>query len=127
LNVVDSSGWLEYFTNESNAAYFAPIIEDTRNLIVPTICLLEVFKKIFRDQGKVPAVERIAYMKLGEVVPLDESLALEGAVVGLEHKLPMADSIILATARRFNAVLWTQDDDFQGIANIQYRAKKRQK
>lgn len=123
MNVVDSSGWLEYFADTPNAAAFAAPLEDLRSLIVPSISILEVFKKILRERGPTEALEKAAYMKQGKVVDLDEALAVEAARLGLEHKLPLADSIILATARHFGATLWTQDDDFEGIEGVKYFKK----
>lgn len=127
MNVVDSSGWLEYFTGGSNASIFASAIEKTSDLIVPTVCILEVFKKILREHGRDLAVEKIAYMKLGEIIPLDESLAMEAAELSLQTRLPMADSIILATAQRYSATVWTQDDDFKGIPGVKYWPKNARK
>jgi len=123
MNVVDSSGWLEYFANDVNADFFALAIEDTPNLIVPSISLLEVFKNILRQRMENEALQAIALMQQGQVIPLDDSLALKAAKLGLELKLPLADSIILATAKKYNATLWTQDSDFKDIKGVKYIAK----
>lgn len=124
MNVVDSSGWLEYFADTPNAdAFTAPILE-TENLIVPSISLLEVFKRVLRQRGPDAALQTVALMKQGQVVPLDETLALQAAKLGLEHKLPLADSVILATAQAFDATLWTQDADFDGIDGVRFISKK---
>jgi toxin FitB len=125
LNVVDSSAWLEYFADGPNAKVFAVPIEDAKNLVVPTLSLLEVFKKLLRESGESPALVATAHMRLGKVVDLDSSLALAAAKVGLERKLPLADSVMLATAVHFKAILWTQDDDFEGIPGVRYVPKKK--
>lgn len=125
MNVVDSSAWLEYFADGPNAKAFATPIEDAKQLIVPTLSLLEVFKKLLREAGESEALVAIAHMRTGKVVDLDSALALSAAKIGLEHKLPMADSVILATALHFKATLWTQDDDFEDIPGVRYFPKKR--
>ena len=124
MNVVDSSGWLEYFTNSPNASAFAPAIEDLARLAVPSIVVLEVFKKTFRERGELNAFTAAALMRKGRVIPLEESLALDAAMLGLEHRLPLADSIILATARSLRATLWTQDADFRGLPGVRFFPKR---
>lgn len=124
MNVVDSSGWLEYFANENNADFFAPAIEDTKNLLVPVICIYEVFKRIRQQSGITEAQQHIGDMKLGQIIDLDESLALSAAKISTDLKLPMADSIILATARANNATLWTQDEHFKDLDGVKYIEKK---
>ena len=121
--VVDSSGWLEYFADGPNASRFAPFIEQPERLVVPTITLYEVFKRVFQQRGEDAALIAIAAMMEGQVVPLTEEIALEAARLSLNTKLPMADSIILATARAFDAVLWTQDADFQGLTDVRFIPK----
>ena|SRR5215211_7171161 len=123
MNVVDSSGWLEYFAGDSNADFFAPAIEDTKNLLVPVICIYEVFKRIRQQSGINEAQQHIGDMKSGKVIELDESLALSAAKLSTDLKLPMADSIILATARANNATLWTQDEHFKDLDGVQYIEK----
>jgi len=124
MNIVDSCGWLEYFAGGPNSAFFAPPIETGgESLIVPTLCLYEVFKNILAQFGRQEAVEKIAAMLQGNVVELDADLALSAAKLSLELQLPMADSVILATARRYNAQLWTQDAHFEGIEGVQYCKK----
>ncbi|RMF02295.1 MAG: type II toxin-antitoxin system VapC family toxin [Chloroflexi bacterium] len=122
-NVVDSSGWLEYFADGENADFFAAAIEDAGNLVVPVISLYEVFKRVYQQRGSGEALQSVAVMEQGQVVPLDETLALSAAKLSVELKLPMADSIILATARFQNATLWTQDADFNGLDGVQYTEK----
>jgi len=124
MNVVDSSAWLSYFTGEANSRIFAKAIEDTKELIVPTIIITEVFKTILRERGEDSALEAIGHMHQGEVISLDKSLALDAAHYGVEFKLPLADSIIYATARKFDAVLWTQDVDFAPLDGVKYFPKE---
>jgi predicted nucleic acid-binding protein len=123
MNVVDSSGWLEYFANGPNADFFAPAIEDTGNLIVPSISIFEVFKRVLQQGGESDALQAAALMQQGRVVNLDVFIALEAAKVSNDHKLPLADSVILATAQAHNAVLWTQDAEFNGLPSVQYKPK----
>jgi predicted nucleic acid-binding protein len=124
LNVVDSSAWLEYFADEPNAEHFALVIEDADSLLVPTICLAEVYKKLLREKSETIALEAVVLMRQARVVPLDEQLALDAARFASSHRLPLADSIVLATARRHDAMLWTQDSDFEGLENVRYFAKR---
>ena len=124
MNVVDSSGWLEYFINGKNAAFFAPIIENAAEVLVPTISLFEVFKRVLIEKDRDDALEAIALMKEGRVVDLDDNLALSAAELSYEMQLPLADSIILATARADDAVLWTQDAHFKSIEGVKYIEKK---
>jgi predicted nucleic acid-binding protein len=121
MNVVDSSAWLEYFANGPNASFFAPAIEKTANLVVPSLTLYEVFKRILQQRDEGAALQAVAAMQQGRVVDLDASLALIGARLSTDHSLPMADSIILATAQAYGAVLWTQDSDFKGMPGVEYR------
>jgi predicted nucleic acid-binding protein len=127
VNVVDSSAWLEYFAGGPNTEFFAPAIEDTKRLVVPSICLYEVFKSIFRQEGKKEALEKTTAMRQGQVVDLTAALSFRAASLSLKYSLPMADSIILATARTHSAKLWTQDADFEGLPEIKYRGKSHKK
>jgi predicted nucleic acid-binding protein len=124
MNVVDSSGWLEYFADTANAEFFAAPIEDTENLLVPTISLFEVFKKILKQKDEGEALQAVALMQQGQVIDLDMGLSLDAARLSIEHKLPMADSYFLATARAFDAILWTQDSDFHGLEGVEYIPKQ---
>jgi len=124
MNVVDTSGWLEYFAEGKNADFFAPAIEDTDNLIVPVICIYEVFKKVLQTQGQAMAEIRIADLVKGTLVDLTSSLAMSAATLSIESKLPMADSMILAIAREYHASLWTQDEDFADVEGVKYIEKK---
>ena len=124
MNVVDSSAWLEYFAGGPNSGYFAAAIEDQKRLIVPSICLYEVFKLILRQSGKKEALEKVAAMRQGKVVDLTSSLALHAASLSLKHKLAMADSIVLATAQVHRALVWTQDSDFRKLPSVKFRPKR---
>ena len=124
MNVVDSSGWVEYFVNGPNASFFAPPIEDIRNLIVPAISLYEVFKKTLQSHDEGEALKAVAQMKQGQILDLDEDLALSAAKLSCQFKLPMADSMILATARVHRATLWTQDDHFRRMAGVRFIASR---
>ena len=124
MNLVDSSGWLEYFADGPNAKFFAPSIEATADLIVPTISLYEVFKRVLQQRGEGSALQAIALMQQGRVIELTTAIALAAAHISAEYAIPMADSIILATARSHEATLWTQDADFADIAGVKYAAKK---
>lgn len=124
MNVVDSSAWLEYFADGPNATYFAPAVEDASKLVVPSITILEVAKRVLQQRSRDAALDAVALMRRGRVVDLDMDLALEAARLGVEHKLPLADSVILATAQRHEATIWTQDSDFEGLPNVKYRPHK---
>ena len=127
MNVVDSCGWLAYFADEANADFFASAIEDREQSVVPSICLLEVFKRVLQQRGEASALQAVALMQQGQVVDLDASLALSAAKISAELKLPLADSVILATARKYKATVWTQDDDFEGLDGVNYKAKQGRK
>ncbi len=123
MNLVDSSAWLAYLAGEKNAGFFAEAIEDTELLVVPTVCLYEVFKVVLRERGEDAALQTFAAMQEGMVVDLTVELALEAAALGQEEKLALADSIIYAVAKKHDAVVWTQDVHFSGKRNVQFRAK----
>lgn len=122
-NVVDSSAWLEYFAGGPSAGHFAGAIEDVDRLLVPAICLLEVFKVVLRQRGESDALQAVALMQQGKVVDLGASLALTAGRVGVENKLPLADSIVYATAVSTGGVVWTQDQDFDGLPDVRYFPK----
>lgn len=124
MKVVDSSGWLEYFADGPNADFFAPAVENPEEQLVPSISLLEVFKKVLQQRSENEALKCVAQMRQGRVVDLDGQLALSAARVSLDLKLPFADSVILATAREHRATLWTQDSDFEGVEGVEYIARK---
>ena len=120
MNLVDTSGWIAYFFEEENAALFAEPIEDTENLIVPVICLYEVFKKVLSVAGESMALRAVAQMKQGRVVDVSEEIALKAALLSHRHKLPMADSLIYATGQIEHALIWTQDSDFEPLDGVRY-------
>jgi len=120
MNVVDSSGWLEYLADGPNAAFFAPAVEKPANLIVPTISLYEVFKRVLQQRDEGQALRAAAVMQQGTVADLTAAIALSAAKLSAETRLPMADSVMLATARAYNALLWTQDAYFEGMKGIRY-------
>ena len=124
MNVIDSSGWIEYFTDGVNADFFDSPIRDFESLIVPTICLYEVFKRVLLVLGDDKALKTIGQMSLGTVVDLDRNIAMRAAQISLNVKLAMADSIILATTREYDATLWTQDEHFKDLEGIRYIEKK---
>lgn len=123
MNIVDSSAWLAYFAGDSNAEYFAEPIENTADLLVPSITLAEVFKIILRQRDEDVALTVIAQMEQGQVISLDSRLAIDAAYYGIKHKLPLADSIIYATAMKHNAIIWTQDNDFESLNGVKYFPK----
>lgn len=124
MNVVDSSAWLEYFANGPNASFFAKPIEQVDELIVPSLNLYEVFKRVLQQRGQDQGLQAVAVMQQGTVVDLNTEIALSAAKLSVESQLPLADSVILATARAFGATLWTQDADFLGIPGVRYRKRK---
>lgn len=127
MNVVDSSAWLEYLANGPNAGYFAPAIEAVGELLVPAIVIYEVFRRVLQQRGEDAALQAAAVLHQGEVVAVDAALALYAARLGATHKLPLADSLIYATTRAHDAILWTQDADFKGLSLVRYRAARSSK
>lgn len=123
MNIVDSSGWLAFFADEPNARHFALPIEQTDQLLVPSITLTEVFKRVLQQASEAAALEVAAQMRRGRVVDLDARIALEAATVGHAHRLPLADSIIYATGRIHKALIWTQDGDFESLEGVKYFRK----
>ncbi len=121
MSVIDSSAWLEYFADGPNAQEFEPAISDTENLIVPSITIFEVFKRIRAQRNSEFALRAVSQMRRGRVVDLDADLAIAAADLSAELTLPLADSVILATARAEDATVWTQDSDFDGLDNVEYR------
>jgi toxin FitB len=120
VNVVDSSGWLEYFADGPNADFFAEPLARLDSLVVPAISIYEVFKRVLVQRSEDEALRAVAQMKQGRVVVLDAPMAVHAARLSVQHRLPMADSIILATAQHAEATLWTQDADFSGIDGVRY-------
>jgi predicted nucleic acid-binding protein len=124
MNIVDSSGWLAYFADEANAKHFLNPLQDTSSLVVPTITIYEVFKVVLRESNENEALQAAAAMQKGTVVDVTVHLAIMASKLSLEYRLPMADSIILATAKAYNAILWTQDADFKNMPGVKYFLKK---
>ena len=125
MNLVDSSAWLEYFAGGPQAGQLARAVEQTDALIVPTIVILEVAKRVMQQRGEDAALQVVSVLHQGRVVDLDATLALDSAVLGLKHKLPLADSVILATALQYKATLWTLDADFEGLPGVRYFARRK--
>jgi toxin FitB len=124
MNVVDSSGWLEFFADGPNADFFVPAIENIPELVVPSLSVYEVFKRVLQQRGEDEALQAVGAMAQGRVVDLNMTLAINAAKLSVDLRLPMADSIMLATARAYHATLWTQDADFQGLEGVQYVARR---
>jgi predicted nucleic acid-binding protein len=124
MNVVDSSGWLEFFAGGPQASFFAPALGDAGRLVVPTISILEVFRRVCQQRDEQAALTAVAAMQQGRVVDLDAETALAAARLGLDLRLPLADSVMLATARAHGATLWTQDADFEGVPGVRYARKR---
>ena len=124
MNIVDSSGWLAYFADEPNAKRFLTPLKDTASLVVPSITIYEVFKVVLRETSENEALQAAAAMQKGTVVDLTVTLAIAASKISLEHGLTMADSVIIATAKAFDAAIWTQDSDFKNIAGVKYFPKK---
>lgn len=124
MNVVDSSGWIEYFVDGKNAAFFEPVIFASDQLLVPVICVYEVFKRLLLERDEDEALRAIGFMSVGTELSLNRNIAISAAQISLEHKLAMADSIIYATAQAHDATLWTQDEHFDGLPGVQYIEKK---
>ncbi len=124
MNVVDSSAWLEYFANGPNASFFSKAIEQVDTLLVPSLTICEVFKRVLQQRDEGDALRAVAVMQQGTVVDLDTRIALSAARLSLEAKLPIADSVVLATAKAYESTLWSQDADFEGLPDVQYRRKK---
>ena len=123
MNLVDSSGWLEYFSDGRNAKFFAPAIEDVKNLAVSTINLYEVYKKTLVERNEETAVHVLALMHQAKVIDVNSIIAVNAARLSHELKIPMADSLIIATGKHLDATIWTQDSDFRGLEGVKYFAK----
>ncbi len=121
MNVVDSSAWLEYLAAGPNAAFFADAIENVSELVVPTISIYEVFKRIVQQRSENEALQVVAVMQQGRVSEMDSTVALSAARISIDHQLPMADSVMLATARLNKATLWTQDAHFEDLPDVKYK------
>ena len=120
MNLVDFSGWLAFFAGTKNAVEFAVPLEMSNRLLVPTMVIYEVIKVLLRERGEDAAIIAQAHMQQGTVADLTVELATGAAAISLQNRIPMADSIILATALVFGATIWTRDEHFKGIPGIRY-------
>ena len=125
MNLVDSSGWLEYFADGRNTKFFATPLKKVDELVVPTISIYEVFKSVVRQRGESAGIQAVALMKQGQVIDLTINISMMAAKLSLTHNIPMADSVILATGRLHQATVWTQDVDFKGLEGVEYIRKKK--
>jgi toxin FitB len=123
MNLVDSSGWLEYFTDGKNAESFAPVIENTAEIIISVINLYEIYKKISSEKNENEAIQAIALMQQSKVMDVTDSISILAAKLSTKFKIPMADSIIYATAKIYDAIIWTQDSDFKDLEGVKYFKK----
>lgn len=125
MNLVDSSGWLEFFADGANASFFATPLKKVDELVVPAISVYEVFKSVLRQRDESAGLQAVALMKQGQVIELTTNISMTAAKLSLEHNIPMADSIILATGRLYQATIWTQGADFKGLEGVKYIRKKK--
>ncbi|MFC1513843.1 type II toxin-antitoxin system VapC family toxin [candidate division KSB1 bacterium] len=125
--LVDSSGWLEYFSDSANADFFAEPLNNLENVIVPAICIYEVFKVVLRERSENDALMAVSVMMQGKIIDVNSEIAIESAKLSHNHKLPMADSIILASAELYDAEIYTQDKDFRNFNNVHYIKKSKNK
>lgn len=123
MNIVDSSGWLSYFADEPSSKHFQLPLQDVESLVVPSVTIYEVSKVVLRESGENEALQAVAAMQQGSVVELTARLAIAASRISMQYRLPMADSIILATARDCNATIWTQDIHFENIQGVNYFQK----
>ena len=123
MNVVDSSMWIEYFADTGNCDLVADVIENPDDLIVPSITVYEVYKKLLAERTEDEALYAISFMEQGNVIDLDKDLAMSASKISRHYKLAMADSIIYATNIKYNCVLWTQDKHFEGLQSVNYIQK----
>ena len=123
MNVVDTSAWLAWFAEEENAGIFKNAITNTEELLVPVICLYEVFKVLLREKSETDALLAVSIMQQGKVIDIDQEIALNAAKFSSEYKIPMADSMIYAISHKHTAILWTQDTDFKGLPGVKFFEK----
>ena len=115
MNLVDSSAWLEYFAGGPHSGQFAAAIEDVTRLVVPTIVMLEVTRRVMQQRGEDEALQVAAVLHQGQVVSLDSGIALSAAQLGVAHKLPLADCINYATAKQLDATVWNHGRRLCGV------------
>ena len=123
MNIIDSPGWLEYFSDGPNAHHFLEPLRNIGSLMVPVITIYEVFKVVLRESGENDALQAVGAMQKGKVVELNTHIAMNASKLSLQYNLPMADSIILATAQAHKCEIWTQDADFEKIEHVKYFPK----
>ena len=123
MNIVDSSGWLSYFADEPSSKHFQIPLQDIESLVVPSVTIYEVSKVVLRESGENEALQVVAAMQKGSIVELTARLAIAASRISLHYRLPMDDSSIIATARDYNATIWTQDIDFNNIPGVNYFQK----
>ena len=123
MNLVDSSGWLEYLADSKNAKNFSSAIEKTDELIVSTINIYEIYKKVLLEKDENSALQVIGLMQQAEVIEVSSSIAIQAAKFSYEKKVPMTDSIIYITAKINDAIVWTQDNDFKDLEGVKYFKK----
>jgi len=123
MNIIDSSFWLEYFAGTEAGDIISDIIEKTDELIIPTITIYEVFKKLLLERNEDDALLAVGHMKQGKIIDLTEELSLSASRISVKYKLPMADSIIYATNLKYNCILWTQDQHFIDLISVNYFEK----
>ncbi|MCE2690949.1 MAG: type II toxin-antitoxin system VapC family toxin [Betaproteobacteria bacterium] len=123
LNVVDSSGWIEYFQDSPRADLFAAAVEDRAHLVVPTIALFEVCKILSRSLDATVVDTCLDVMRMGQVVDLTDARAIAAAKASRAHGLALADAAMYSIAREHGATFWTQDVDYQGLPGVEYLAK----
>ena len=123
MNIVDSSGWLEYFSGGPNSEHFVSPLQDSSSLIVPVITIYEVFKVVLRESSENEALQVVAAMQKGMIIDLTTSIAMNASKLSLKYSLPMADSIILSTAQAYKCLIWTQDSDFETLPGVKFFPK----
>ena len=124
MNVVDSSGWIEYFIDTVNADNFAQAIEKSALLIVPALSFFEVHRYLSKNTSAAQRDRCLDVMRRGSVVELTTVRAIAASDMALLHKLAMADAVMYSIAREFNATFWTQDVDYQDLPGVSYHAKQ---
>jgi predicted nucleic acid-binding protein len=125
LNVIDSCGWLEYFADNRNEVFFTKIIEQNDSIIIPIICIYEVYKRSLEQRNETDTNTAIDYMKQYKIIAPGIEIALLAAKLSKKYKLAMADSFILATAYEYEADVWTQDSDMKDLPNVHYNPKSK--
>jgi toxin FitB len=123
MNVVDSSGWIEFFLGTPAGRIYKPVVEQTDQLIVPALALFEVHKFLSRSIDTAQRDVCLEIMRRGTVVPVTDARAIAASTVAQQHKLAMADAVMYSIALEHKATLWTQDVDYQGLAGVRYTAK----